>query len=121
MHPGADPVSGKRPQEDSFASRVRQAHVTRQSEKADSLLRRVEPRILSSLGEESIRFLLAAVRSIQSPWKLLTEVRVLHRAEVIPGKKGGAGEMDGKNPAARLAAVRKYPEKPANDEWHGRL
>ncbi len=56
MHPGADPVSGKRPQEDSFASRVRQAHVTRQSEKADSLLRRVEPRILSSLGEESIRF-----------------------------------------------------------------
>ena len=57
MHPGADPVSGKRPQEDSFASRVRQAHVTRQSEKADSLLRRVEPRILSSLREESIRFL----------------------------------------------------------------
>ena len=56
MHPGADPVSGKRPQEDSFASRVRQAHVTRQSEKADSLLRRVEPRILSSLREESIRF-----------------------------------------------------------------
>ena len=56
MHPGADPVSGKRLQEDSFASRVRQAHVTRQSEKADSLLRRVEPRILSSLREESIRF-----------------------------------------------------------------
>ena len=58
MHPGADPVSGKRLQEDSFASRVRQAHVTRQSEKADSLLRRVEPRIFSSLREESIRFLL---------------------------------------------------------------
>ena len=87
MHPGADPVSGKRPQEDSFASRVRQAHVTRQSEKADSLLRRVEPRILSSLREESIRFLLFESAMQKHPGKAGVEACLLSR--LFPGASIG--------------------------------
>ena len=48
MHPGADPVNKGR---EAVASRVRENRTLRgKREKAESLLKRVEPRILSSLN-----------------------------------------------------------------------